>query len=132
MAKKVSITYKQLMNMKEDEFFSFVEAGGYAAVVADIVLRKTPQKVYPKVLKPMKKPTPAQVKKNPKLAEAYSPDKLTLQADKTATPKVVMKPITFFEVKCAFAEEVLKLAKTEPKKKETFRDKLVALANSGN
>ena len=132
MAKKVNITYKQLMNMKEDDFLSFVEAGGYAAVVADICARKTAQKVYPKVLKPMKKPTPAQIKKNPKLAEAYNPNKLTPQADKTATPVVKMKPITFFEVKTAFAEEVLKLPKTEPKKTDTFRDKAFALANSSN
>lgn len=116
MAKKVNMTYKQLMAMKQDDFFAFVDAGGYASVVAEIAARKTAQNVYPKVKKESKK----------------HPGKMTYQADKTATPVVKMKPITFFEVKTAFADEVLKLPRTEKKQKETFRDKLIALANSKN
>ena len=116
MAKKVNITYKQLMAMKEADFLAFVENGGYASVVADIATRKTPQKVYPRVKK----------------ESAKKPGKFTYQADKTATPVVKMKPITFFEVKTAFADEVLKLPRAEKKQKETFRDKLVAMGNAAN
>lgn len=116
MAKKPNITYKQLMAMKEADFLAFVEAGGYAAIVADIATRKTAQKVYPKV----------------KMESKKHPGKFTMQADKTKEPVVKMKPITFFEVKCALAEEVLHLPKVEKKQKETFRDKLIAMGNAAN
>lgn len=106
--KKAPITFKALMAMKEEPFFDFVLANGYAEQVKAIASRQTEQKVYPRILKPSKK----------------NPEKLTYQADKTQKPSIKVKPITFLEVKSAFAEEVLGLEKKAPTKKETFRDRI--------
>ena len=109
--KKAPITFKALMAMKEDAFLAFVQANGYTEQVKAIASRQTEQKVYPRILKPSKK----------------NPEKLTYQADKTQKPTIKVKPITFFEVKSAFADEVLGLEKAPAAKKETFRDRLLAL-----
>lgn len=131
MAKKINITFDELMAMDEETFDKFCETNGIYAEYAAICEREEPHKIYPKVLKPMKKPSPAQVKKNPKLAEAYNPDKLTWQSDKTKTPKIVYKPISFFSTKQAVAFEVLKLEKAKPAaKKETFRERAARKAQN--
>lgn len=108
MAKK-QVSFQSVMKMKEDVFFQFVADNGHAEQIKPILRRKTEQKVYPKVLKPSKK----------------IPEKMTYQADKTQKPKITVKPITFFEVKSAYCEEVLKLEKKQPEKKETFRERWI-------
>lgn len=118
MAKKVSITRKQLMAMKEPDFYAFVEANGYGVPVGAIAARNTAQDVYPRIKVP-------NTKENAKTKFVYI-------ADKSKPPVKKMKRITFFEVKCAFADEVLHLPYAEKKKKETFHDRLIALANSSN
>ena len=123
MAKKVS--FQTVMAMKEDEFFDFVVANGHAEQLKKIGSRKTEQKVYPKVLKP-RRPLTAAERKDAKKVAAYeaNPNKLTYQADKTQKPTIKVKEITFFELKSAYCEEVLKLEKKQPEKKETFRDRM--------
>ena len=128
-SKKPAISFEALMNLKENEFIDFCEKNGYMAELDEIAGRSTEQKVYPKILKPMKKPSPAQLKKNPKLADTYDANKMTPQADKTQKPSIVLKPITFFEVKTAFAKEVLKL-EPKPTTKETFRDRIAKRAQN--
>ena len=133
--KKPAISFEALMNLLEDDFIDFCERNGYMAELNEIASRDTEQKVYPKVLKPMKKPTPAQVKKNPACLEAYKKGmeegKMTWQADKTQKPRIVLKPITFFEVKAAFATEVLKLEKKAPVEvKDTFRGRIAKRAQN--
>lgn len=108
------ITFEKLMNMKEDEFFSFVVKQGKAAEFEEILSRTTKQKKYPKVLKPSKK----------------IEGKMTYQADKTQKPQIVSKPITFFEAKAAFAKEVLKLEKKTKQDKPTFRDRFATIAQN--
>lgn len=118
MAKKPTITFKELMAMKRPDFEAFVIDNGYAAALAPILARKYQQKVYPrkKVLNE---------KENAKTEYVYV-------ADYDKQPKIVMKPITFFEAKAAFADEVLHLPKVEKEKKPTFIDNITAAANSGN
>ena len=116
MATKKLPTFNAIMAMDEEAFHSFVDAHGHAENIKLIAVRYTEQKVYPKVLKPMKYDS-----KHP---ERYNPDKLTYQADKTKTPTIVQKPITFFEIKSAYCEEVLGLQKVVKEKKETFRDRI--------
>lgn len=108
------MTFEKLMKMKEDEFISYVEKAGKMAELNEIAGRTTKQKKYPKVRKESK----------------TIPGKFTYQADKTASPKIVSKPITFFEVKTAFAKEVLKLEKKVKQDKPTFRDRIAAAANN--
>ena len=108
------MTFDKLMKMKEDEFIAYVAKAGKMAELDEIAGRTTKQKKYPKVLKESKK----------------IPGKMTYQADKTATPKIVSKPITFFEVKTAFAKEVLKLEKKVKEDKLTFRDRIAAAAQN--
>lgn len=135
MAKKIDITYEQLMAMDETTLDKFCETNGIYADYAAICEREEPHKVYPKVLKPMKKPTPAQVKKHPELLAAYekgkAEGKMTYQRDKTQTPKIVYKPISFFSVKQAIAFEVLKLKKADTAEKgETFRERVARKAQN--
>lgn len=108
------MTFDKLMNMKEDEFITYVSKAGKMAELNEIAARTTKQKQYPKVLKPSRKVE----------------GKMTYQADKTQKPKIVEKPITFFEVKTAFAKEVLKLEKKVKEDKPTFRDRIAAAAQN--
>ncbi len=119
------ITRKALMAMKEDKLIEFATKNGYMAELSAIADRTVEHKKYPKVQKPMK-----QTKKN-REDGTYDASKMTWQADKTKKPIIEYKPITFFEVKAAFADEVLKLPKVPEKKKEpTFRDRIAAAANN--
>lgn len=115
--KKGYPTFNAIMAMNEDAFHDFVIANGHAEQIKKIAVRYTEQKVYPKVLKPMKFD-----KKHP---ERYNPDKLTYQADRSKKPTVVVKPITFFEIKSCYCEEVLLLAKVEKEPKETIRNRMM-------
>lgn len=132
--KKIDITFEEVMAMNEKEFDNFCEKEGIYAEYAKYCEDEVPVKVYPKVLKPMKRPTPAQVKKNPKLLTAYekgkAEGKMTWQTDKSQTPKIVYRPISFFEVKTRIAFDVLKLKKASPVKKETFREKAMRKAQN--
>ena len=127
MAKK-QISILSVMKMSENDFFDFVAANGHAEQVKQIAARKTEQKKYPKVLKE-RKPLSKKDSKDEKKVAAYNenPTKKTWQSDKSKTPKIIIKPITFYEVKAAYCEEVLKLAKKEDEKKETWRDRLANL-----
>ena len=118
MAKKVNITFKELMAMKRPDFEAFVIDNGYAAALAPILARKYQQKVYPrkKVLNE---------KKNAKTEYVFV-------ADYDKPPVVKMKKITFFEAKALFAKEVLHLEPAEKEKAPTFIDNITAAANSGN
>jgi len=117
-------TFEQIMDMKEPAFVAMVAKEKKQAEYNEICGRTTTQKKYPKVQKPMKK-TAKNVKDG-----TYDANKLTWQADKTKKPTIVHKPITFFEVKTAFAKEVLKLEPKGKVAKETFRDRAAAAAQN--
>ena len=120
----VKMNYEKLMDMKEDEFITFVQKAGKMAELNEIASRTTKQKKYPKVQKPMRK-TAKNVQDG-----TYDETKITWQADKSKKPQIVEKPITFFEVKTAFAKEVLKLEKKVKADKITFRDRIAAAAQN--
>lgn len=118
-------TFEQIMDMKEDAFTKVVVSLKKQAEYNEICGRTTAQKKYPKVLAPMKS-----TKKN-REDGSYNPNKMTWQADKSKKPTIVHKPITFFEVKAAFASEVLGLKKKEDApKKPSFRERAAELANN--
>ena len=122
MAAKKTYTFEEIMDMKEAPFIALVKELGKMADLDEIAGRTTPQKVYPRVLKPMKYD-----KKHP---ENYDPNKMTYQADKTKKPTIKQKPITFFEVKTCFAKEVLGLTVKVKKSNPTFRDRIAAAAQN--
>jgi len=101
------ITYAEIMKMKEADFLAFVEAKGHKEQVKEIASLESEQKVYPRV-------------------KVWNEEKgkYTYKADKTQTPKIVIRPITFFELKTTYAEKVLKLEKAAPKNKDNFRSRI--------
>lgn len=118
MAKKVNITFQQLMKMKRAEFEAFVIDGGYADAFAPYLAKKYPQEVYPRKKVPNEKEN--------------AQTKFVFVADYDKPPVVKMKKITFFEAKALFAKEVLHLEPAEKEKKPTFIDNITAAANAGN
>lgn len=98
-------TFEEIMDMKENAFFDYVSKNGHSETIKPILRRKTPQKQFPRVLKPSKK----------------NPNKMTYQADKTQEPVIVKRPITFFETKAAYCFEILKIEKKPQEPKNTFR-----------
>jgi hypothetical protein len=110
----MAYTFEQVMKMDEEAFLALVTEVNAFDKYVKLCGKSTKQKKYPKVLKPSKK----------------IPGKMTYQADKTQQPVIVTKPITFFEVKTAFAKEVLKLEPKGKIAKETFRDRAAAAAQN--
>lgn len=113
MAAKQQMTFKAIMDMKEEAFFDFCEKRGIMAEVNEIAGRYTEQKVYPKMRR-----------------WNEEKEKYTYVADKSKAPKIKSKPITFFEVKAAVCNEVLKIEKKKPAKKTTFRERAAERAQN--
>lgn len=102
------LTYALVMAMKEDTFK--VEATSNETKrkwLEEAVTRSEVRKVYPRI-------------------RVYDEekDKYIYVADKTQKPSIKTSPISFFSLKKAYCEEVLKIEKASTKK-ETFRDRLI-------
>ena len=106
MAKNVR---KVVMSMKEKDFQ--VEASNSpekAAWLKEALTRTEVRETYPRV-------------------KAWNAEKgkYTYVADKTAEPVETIARISFFSLKEAYCDEVLKLPKKENEVKETFRDRML-------
>ena len=112
MAKK---SYSDVMAMKEGEFFALVITEGAQDWMKEAVKRLEVRKSFPRkpVLDAMGNP----VKKINKSGKEY----VVTKADKNAKPSIKHSPISFFSIKKAFCEEVLKIEKKVPEDVSNFR-----------
>ena len=108
---KNTYTFAVVMAMKESDFTALAISKDKEWLEA-AVTRKEARKVYPRVS-----------------VWNEEKQKYTHVADRTKKPNIKMSPISFFSLKKAFCEEVLKIAPVE-NKKPTFRDRM-AIAVKG-
>lgn len=103
-------TYAVVLAMDETAFTALATSKN-KEWLDEAVTRTEPRKTYPRIA----------VWSDEKQKNVYI-------ADKTRKPIVKMAAISFFSLKKAFCEEVLKIEKVSDKKKPTFRDRMAIAA----
>lgn len=104
-------TYAMVLAMDETSFTTLATAKN-KEWLEEAVTRKEARKQYPRI---------------PVWNEEKQ--KYTHVADKSKKPTVKMVDISFFSLKKAFCEEVLKIEKASSKKKPTFRERMAIAAS---
>lgn len=108
---KNTYTYAVIMAMKESDFTTLATSKDKDWLDA-ATERVEPRKVYPRMA-----------------VWSEEKSKMVYLADKSKKPTIKMSPISFFSLKKAFCEEVLKIAPVE-NKKQTFRDRMKLAAKA--
>lgn len=103
-------SYADIMAMNEKTFTDFVNAANNKEWLKEAANRTETRKTYPRM----------KVWSEEKGKNVYV-------ADKSKKAKVKTAPISFFSIKKAYCDEILKIQKKGNAKKETFRDRIAAL-----